>query len=114
MRASEAFKLKNVAAGTYPVIPDGHGSDYQFGGDYLLDFICTGSPTLQLQILGPDNTTWTEIFPTANGVGYAGTPATVAAAGTYKYTLLPPGRYRLVIATSTANYVSLTRAPLSE
>lgn len=114
MRASEAFKLKNVAAGTYSVIPDGHGSDYLFGGDYFLDLVCTGSPTLALQVLGPDNAAWTEVFPTSNTVGYAGTPATIAAAGTYKYTLLPPGRYRIVIGTSTANYVSLTRAPLSE
>ncbi len=114
MRATEAFKLKNVAPGTFSVIPEGHGSDYLFGGDYFLDLICTGSPTLALQMLGADGATWVEVFPTANAVGYAGTPATITAAGTYKYTLLPPGRYRMVIGTSTANYVSLTRAPESE
>jgi len=113
MRATESFKLSNVAAGTYAVQPDGCGP-YLMGGVYFLDLVCTGSPTLQLQILGPDNATWTEVFPTANAVGFAGTPATVAAAGTYKYTFLPPGQYRLIIGTSTANYVSLTRVPVAE
>lgn len=114
MRGSESFKLSNVAAGTYPVQPDGAGAPYLMGGVYFLDFLCTGSPTLALKILGPDGSTYTEVFPTANNVGFAGTPATITAAGTYKYVFLPPGVYEIVIGTSTANYVSLTRVPVSE
>lgn len=114
MRASENFLLKNVAAGTYPVKPDGAGSNYLNGGDYLLDFLCTGSPTLALEILGPDGSTWVTLLAYPDNVGLAGTPAAVTAAGIYRYLHLPPGTYRIVIGTSTANYVSLTRTPVSE
>lgn len=114
MRGSEAFKLVNVAPGTYPVQPDGAGAPYLFGGTYKLDLICTGTPALALKMLGPDGVTYTEIFPTANNVGFAGTPATITAAGTYTYAYLPPGIYEIVIGTSTANYISLTRVPVSE
>ncbi len=110
---SESFKLSNVAAGTYQVQPDGCGPNLS-GGFYFLALQCTGSPTLALQVLGPDGVNYIEVFPTANNVGFAGTPATITAAGTYKYTYLPPGIYRIVIGTSTANYVSLTRVPAVE
>lgn len=123
MRAGESFKWLNLAAGTYDLSNvsntqnkagvAGKGFVLQ-GGDYFLDLLCTGSPTLALNILGPDGATWTLVLPTAANVGTAGTPAAVAAAGVYRYFSLPPGVYEIVVATSTANYVSLTRIPEAE
>lgn len=123
MRAGESFKWLNLAAGTYDnsnasgrqnaAGVAGKGFVLQ-GGDYFLDLICTGSPTLALNILGPDGVTWTTVLPTANSVGFAGTPAAVTAAGLYRYFELPPGVYEIVVGTSTANYVALTRIPTSE
>lgn len=114
MRAGESFKLSNVAAGTYPVKPNSGNVQALQGGHYFLDLICTGTPSLKLEVLGPDGTTYTEVLPIKSGVGFAGTPATIVAAGLYWYFYLPPGNYQIVIATSTANYVSLTRVPEAE
>lgn len=113
MRSIESFKLSNVAPGTFPVKPDGCQA-VLMGGHYLLNLICTGTPSLKLEMLGPDNSTYTEILPVANATGFAGTPATITAAGIYRYFFLPPGVYEIIIATSTANYVSLTRCPEAE
>lgn len=114
MRAGESFKLVNVAAGTYAVTPNSGNVQALQGGHYFLDFICTGSPSFALNVLGPDGTTWTPVLPIHSGVGFAGTPALVNAAGTYWYFYLPAGKYEIVIGTSTANYVSLTRIQTSE
>ena len=114
MRASEHFGLKNVAAGTYLVKPDGAGSNYLNGGDYLLDLICTGTPGFSLEMLGADGATWVVLLAYADATGLAGTPTVITAEGIYRYLRLPPGAYRIVITTSTANYVSLTRTPVSE
>lgn len=103
MRATEAFKLSNVAAGTYPVKPDGNGDAYLFGGEYQWSYRGTGAGTVDLQQLSTDGSTWEPMI----------TQITVNtfATGAVK---LPPGRYRVVIAGFTASYFNLVRVPSSE
>lgn len=92
MRAGECYRKSNVAAGTY-------GPFTLMGGKYQIAVVATGTISVKLNILGPDGLTYllaiTEI--TANGFA--------------NYDL-PPGTYQIVIATSTANYVTVTRIPL--
>lgn len=114
MRAGESFKLSNVAAGTYAVKPNSGNVQALQGGHYFLDFLCTGSPTFALQVLGPDGTTWTTVGAIADGAALTSAPATPGAAGVFRYFYLPAGKYQIIIGTSTANYVSLTRIQISE
>lgn len=102
MRATEHFGLKNVAAGTYPVQPDGAGAPYLFGGRYKVDYKGTGTGTVDLKQLGPDGSTYNAVITQIT-----------ATTGTQTVDL-PPGKYEVVIATFTANYFSLTRVPVSE
>lgn len=102
MRATEAFKLKNVAPGTYPVIPDGHGSQYLFGGRYQFQAFGTGTGSVVLQQQAADGSTFESSF------------TAVTTLPNVQTVDLPPGKYQIVIATFTANYVSLTRVPVSE
>lgn len=121
MHATESFILKNVAPGTFPVVMgnsgggDGSGRNYIMGGRYALDLICTGTPALEIQKLGPDGSTYLSIVYYFNN---AGTEADLVIgklllSGQSKSLDLAPGIYRIVIATSTANYVQLTRVPVS-
>lgn len=69
------------------------------GGSYWLETKSTGTGTIDLQRLGPDGTTWTA-------------RATQITATAGQQTLsLPPGSYRWVVATFTANYLEITRIP---
>lgn len=69
------------------------------GGSYWIETKSTGTGTIDLQKLGPDGTTYT-----------ARITQITATAGQQTISL-PPGTYRLVIATFTANYLEITRIP---
>ena len=115
MRAGEAFLLKNAAAGTYAVSPQANQPNVLQGGWYELEWLATvGGGNLALQKLGPDGTTW-EVWPmTLDTNALTTAPVTsLTAAGGAKF-WAPPGQYRIVITTSTANYVSVCRIPTSE
>lgn len=103
MRTTEAFKLKNAAAGTYPVKPDGNGDAYLFGGEYQLQGLMTGSGTVDLKQLQAGGSTWVPIITQIT--------SSPIAQQTVK---LPPGRFEIVISGFTANFISLTRVPSSE
>jgi hypothetical protein len=69
------------------------------GGDYGLTVTATfGGGNVQLQILGPDGTTWLAVG------------AAITANGFVSQTL-PPGQYRFAITTATAVFVALTSVP---
>lgn len=69
------------------------------GGSYWIETKSTGTGTIDLQKLGPDGTTYT-----------ARITQITATAGQQTISL-PPGTYKVVIATFTANYVEITRIP---
>ena len=81
----------NIAATTSPFVLR--------GGSYWIETKSTGSGTLDLQKLGPDGTTYT-----------ARITQITATAGQQTISL-PPGTYKWVIATFTANYLEITRIP---
>jgi hypothetical protein len=66
---------------------------------------CSHEPdgSVDLQILGPDGSTWLA----------APTAVHFTANGTIGPTYLPPGQYRVAIATTTAVYFSVAGVPLS-
>ena len=101
MRAGEAFKYQDVAAGTY-------GPFTLQGGLYQLDVLAVwGGGSLALRELGPDQATWIAkyVAPTSP----PNSPInSIVANGSYQISL-PPGRYRLVFATGSAGYFVLTR-----
>lgn len=92
MRAQESVGVKNVAAGTYPVAV--------IGGLYTIAVIATGFGSIDVQRFGPDGSSLLSVL---------GAPFT-ANGGQTVY--LAPGLYDIVIATSTANYVEITRIPV--
>ena len=73
------------------------------GGAYVTACVGSGFGTVDLQALAPDGSSWlalpTAVHFTANGM----------AGPTY----LPPGQYRIAIATTTAVYCSVAGVPLS-
>lgn len=69
------------------------------GGSYWIETKSTGSGTIDLQKLGPDGSTYT-----------ARITQITATAGQQTISL-PPGTYKWVIATFTANYLEITRIP---
>jgi hypothetical protein len=92
MRAPEGYSAQNIAAttATFPLK----------GGCFCLDAVATwGGGSLTLQRLGPDATTY---LTAATALTANGTSGAIA---------LPPGTYRLAIATATAVYASLARIP---
>lgn len=94
MRAQECIKpFTNAAAGT--------SATFELrGGKYMVAFNGTGTGTVDVQRLGPD------------GVTFIACGVTQITATTGAQTLdLPPGQYRVVIATFTANYVAIERVP---
>ncbi|WP_316176261.1 hypothetical protein [Bradyrhizobium sp. SZCCHNRI1073] len=73
------------------------------GGYYMVAAVATfGGGNVELQLLGPDQTTWLSA-PTALKLTAAG-----AIAG-----YLPPGQYRFTITTATAVYCSVAGVPIS-
>lgn len=71
------------------------------GGVYSVAVIATwnSTGTVTLQQLGPDGTTWMTALTAISADGIA---APVA---------LPPGQYRLAIATATGVYATIARIP---
>lgn len=70
------------------------------GGRYAFEFMGTGTGTVDLKIVGPDGVTLLA----------CGLTQITATAG-WQVIDLPPGQYKVVIATFTANYVTISRVP---
>lgn len=92
MRAHDAHTFSNISADT---------AEFALtGGVYVVDAVATwGGGSITLERLGPDGTTWLTAVTalTANGVSAA--------------SALPPGQYRVAVATATAVYVTVVRVP---
>lgn len=122
MRATESYKWLNKAPGTYDLSNQQQSGGNPFaasggipldGGTYQIAIICTGTPSLTFQQLGPDGVTWENMFMAPDSA--PGTPiSALITSGIFAKVTVPPGLYRIAVATSTANYVSLTRVPTSE
>jgi hypothetical protein len=94
MRAQECFKLSDAAAASDQV-------EWTLqGGVYVAVSSATfGGGSITLETLAGDGSTWI-------------TAATaVTAAGVSGPLYLPPGKYRVTIATATAVYYTLSRVP---
>lgn len=98
MRSVDAFAFVNVAAtpAAFNLI----------GGKYGVTVAATGSGTVTLERLGDDGSTYVPV----NMPGTVATPAALAANGMIVVEV-PAGTYKLVIATFTANYLSIVRIP---
>lgn len=93
MRAPESHVLfLNAAAGTVSGV-------CLYGGTYVVLLDCTGTPALQLYAMN------------ASGNYVAVGSAFVTAGGGSFEVDLPPGLIRAIIATSTANTLTLARVP---
>lgn len=96
MHSVENVTLKNVAPGTYGI---GSNGDLLRGGKYYVASNSTGSGTVDLQRLAADGATWVAQI-------------TQITATSGKQTIdLPPGKYRWVVATFTANYLEIQQIP---
>jgi len=121
MRAGESFRWSNLAAGTYDLSNCAHPGVAPFptgpivldGGTYQIGIHCTGTPALTFKQLGPDGSTFEAVYMQPDSA--PGTPIlTIASSGLFAKVTIPPGAYHIVVGTSTANYVALTRIPMSE
>lgn len=94
MRGTESVRpFSNAAAAT--------GAAFELkGGAYAFAYKGTGAGTVDLAMLGPDDTTFIA----------CGLTQIVATTG-FQTLTLPPGQYRVVITGFTANYVSVSRIP---
>lgn len=98
MNITEAVLYSNIAASTAPFKLK--------GGRYVLAASATFSGgSVSVQMLGPDAATW--VTPS----NIAGSANTITAAGCQTVDL-PPGQYRITIATATAVYASLASIPI--
>lgn len=129
MRAGEAYLWRDVAAGTYQLPDLNHPNNTLNpptvltsplklqGGYYEIELLCTGTPALAVEQLGPDGVTWQTRAVVPDGAPYIALPTdpliSIVAVGIYHF-WATPGQYRLVISSSTANYIGLTRIPTSE
>jgi len=91
MRAQEAVKFENIAATTSAFVLN--GGKYQFAVAATF-----GGGSVGIEMLGPNGSSWLLVA----------TALTAAGVATYD---LPPGQYRVVIATATAVYVTIVRVP---
>lgn len=91
MRAQEAVKFENIAATTSAFVLN--GGRYQFAVTATF-----GGGSVGIEMLGPNGSSWLLVA----------TALTAAGVVTYE---LPPGQYRVVIATATAVYVTIVRVP---
>lgn len=117
MRGGDSFHWTNKAAGTLQFPDDNNpnktGPFPLQGGTYQLVLHCTGTPAMALQQLGADGVTWVAMYLVPDSA--PGTPInSVITSDTFHKVVAPPGQYRIVITTSTANYVSLTHIPTAE
>lgn len=117
MRAGDAYHWTNKAAGTLQFPDDNHpnlsGPLTLQGGTYQIVLHCTGTPALAFQQLSADGQTWVPMYVVPDAA-----PATpinsVVTSDAFNKVTCPPGQYRFVIGTSTANYLGLTRIPTAE
>jgi hypothetical protein len=100
MRGQETIIFaNNAAAGTYNM-PTGAGNQpFIRGGRYLLLFACTGTPSLQFYMVD------------ASGNAVKVGAAITTAGGASVELALPPGIPQIIVSTSTANYITLSRIP---
>jgi hypothetical protein len=93
--AVDAKSFSNISATT--------AAFYLKGGLYVLSAVATfGGGSIDVQMLGPDQTTWLALP----------TPAHLTANGTVQ-TYLPPGQYRVLVTTATAVFCSVAGVPIS-
>lgn len=109
MRAPENLHYTQAAAG------NGTALTIEFGGKFQVSVIATnisGSNTVELQVLGPDGSTWLSIYDTFNN---AGTEADLIVgkfgANGAKNLDLAPGQYRFVVTTATSLIANVSRVP---
>jgi hypothetical protein len=93
MRAKDSYTASNIAATT---------AAFQLqGGLYAIDTVATfGGGSVKLQKLAGDGSTYLSV-----------SSATDFTAAGFASVNLPPGQYRLTIATATAVYAELSRIP---
>lgn len=101
----ESFQAADAAAGTF-------GPWSLLGGSYELALSCTGTPACALEKLMPDGATWTAQFGRPNTATPNTYIASLVTEDKLTFDNLAPGKYRVVISTSTANFFTLTRVPL--
>lgn len=83
----------------YSAISASTGAFYLKGGRYGFAAVASwGGGSVELDILGPDGTTWL-----ATAVAFS--------ADGYKTIDVPPGQYRITVDTATGIYISLTNVP---
>lgn len=94
MRATDSYSASNIAATT---------DAFELkGGYYKVAAVATfGGGSVAFEMLGPDGSTWLVVDATNT---------TLTAAG-HGNAAVPPGKYRLAIATATAVYASVVRIP---
>lgn len=92
MRAQQAIAFSNIAATT--------AAFECTGGTYVLSVKATGFGTVKLTALLPDGVTYGDV---ANG--------SLTADGMTAGLSLPPGQYKVNIASATAVYATLVRVP---
>lgn len=93
MRATESVApFVNAAAGTVKF--------GLTGGKYGIIYSGTGTGTVDVKVLSGDGVTYTPCGVTQ-----------ITATTGYQAIDLPPGQYEAVIATFTANYLTITRIP---
>lgn len=107
MRAPENYHVTQALTGA------GTAFAVNFGGNFQVSVVATfGGGTVELQVLGPDGSTWLSLFDAFNN---AGTEADLivgkfSAAGS-KNLFLAPGQYRFNLTTATALSANLSRVP---
>jgi hypothetical protein len=109
MRAPENYHYTQAAAG------NGTAFAIQFGGLFSVDVVATGisgTNTVELQVLGPDASTWLSIYDTFNNAG-AEADLIVGKFGANgsKHLYLSPGQYRFVVTTATLLSANISRIP---
>lgn len=83
------------------------------GGSHLLSVKATGYGSVELQVLGPDGTTWLPI----QNMQYNGSIDTFVTVASFtadgaRVQFLPPGTYRWNITTATSVSASVVRIPI--
>lgn len=107
MRAPENYHYTQSLTG------NGTAFAINFGGVFQVSVVATFSGgTVELQVLGPDGSTWLSIYDTFNN---AGTEADLIvgkfSANGAKNLSLAPGQYRYVLTTATALSANISRVP---
>lgn len=107
MRAPENYKYTQAAAGNGTAFP------VNFGGFFSVAVVATfGGGSVELQVLGPDATTWLSLYDTFNNAGAeADLIVGKFAANGAKNLYLSPGQYRFVLTTATVLSATLSRVP---